>query len=238
MKMVIRMSIAEIVKILRMRSFIVFLLLIVSTLVIQVNNVFRIDTKNLLLALMSITILYWLAYIACADYEYKTHKFLFTGKLSRSQIILYKMLSIFFLALIFNFIYFFIYTISSVIESESITIKISLKEILLSLSSFLIYFISVGSFSILVGTISLNFAITLLLSYICFNDFISNLISLLASKCKIDLIRNIMKYNPFGLAIKIFYTQKFSELEFLSLILYSIISLLITIVVINKKDLR
>jgi len=50
MKMVIRMSIAEIVKILRMRSFIVFLLLIVSTLVIQVNNVFRIDTKNLLLA--------------------------------------------------------------------------------------------------------------------------------------------------------------------------------------------
>lgn len=190
-------------------------------------------TKGVMMSLIPMLMMIYFSNILTNDFENKTYKTLFTGGLTRIQILISKFISLVALGIVFCFIYQIFLCIAQFIAAGSFNFNL-----ISSISAFVLYSISIGSFAMLIMAVTLSFKFTFMITFIFFNDFVSNFLSIIAAELKAGFLQKLVENIPFKLATNGFQLQAYSTSETYAIVASSIIFFCIASFVIVKRDLR
>lgn len=239
MGMVIKLSIYELKTYIFNKSLMLLLGISIAGIYIfpPYNNVV-LKTEIILIYLLPFIMVIFFSRILSKDFEYKTYKILFTSRLTRFQIILYKLLTVLEISIILLLLYQILHWFSSLLEMKTISIDLIGKGIINSIAVFLVYAFIVASFTFFITSITGKFSVTFIISYICFNDFVKIFLQLVSDKSKNENISKIVEYIPFTIATNGFSLQYYSFKQIIWLLIYSFLFLFIAFFIIEKRDYR
>ncbi|HEY9063009.1 MAG TPA: hypothetical protein VIO64_21320 [Pseudobacteroides sp.] len=195
-------------------------------------------TKVTMLYLLPFIMTVIYSHILSKEFENKTFKVLFTGTLTRIQVVLYKMFTIIEITILFAVLYQALIHLSMLLSNQPLSLNILLKDIMNSIFSFLVYATIVGSFAFFVTSVSCKFTTTFIVTYICFNDFIENFLSIVVDKTKNEIIRSIAENIPFTVTANGFYSQSYTAMQVIILLAISAVLLTAACLIIEKRDFR
>lgn len=162
------------------------------------------------------------------EFSNKTDKMIFTGILSRSEIMISKLISF----MTGSIICFLFYEIAAVVGGI-----FELRLMFNSLFTFLIYSFTLGSFILLVSVITSNFIITGIIAYVLHFDLILMLFSQALVSSKNEMIKLIIPKLPFYIANTGFYLGKYTVIQSIIMLGCGILFFGITCVIINRKNI-
>lgn len=171
------------------------------------------------------------------EFESGAYKYIFTGKLHRSYIILFKNISIIVIAIILGVVFSvlaFMKDFSNGIELSISMFFTQLLKIELVFISFTMFISSVASF---ITILSKNFVYTLLVLYIMFFDTFRNILETVAIRTKMDFLKKILFQSPFLEALKGFQNCYYPTKVIVIMISTSLILSLLDCIIIEKIDL-
>ncbi|WP_050608190.1 hypothetical protein [Clostridium niameyense] len=162
------------------------------------------------------------------EFTNKTDKIIFTGIFTRSEIMTSKLIKFIYI----NIISFIFYEITLIL-SNSFN-----KEVFLNnFYAFIIYAFTLGSFILLVSSITSSTIITGVISYILYFDLTLIMLSQALIFIKSQLIRNIIENSPFYIVNTGFYLGNYTGKQSILMIIYGLIFLSMYCAIINKKDI-
>lgn len=162
------------------------------------------------------------------EFTNKTDKIIFTGIFTRSEIMISKLIK--FISI--NIISFIFYEITLIL-SNSFNKDVFLNNFY----AFIIYAFTLGSFILLVSSITSSAIIVGIISYILYFDLTLIMLSQALISIKTQVIRNIIKNSPFYIANTGFYLGNYTAMQSIIMIIYGLIFLLMCCAIINKKDI-
>lgn len=239
MTAMIKLSFLELRKFILNKTFIIFIAFVFIILfLLPPYNMILVKTKGVMLSIGPLFMISLFSYVLSSDFENKTYKILFTGAFSRIQVMFCKIIVVLEVGLLFCTLYQLLLILSGFISTNSLYVTISFKDLVNSIIVFEVYAFTLGAFALLITSITLKFSLTFIITYICFNDFISNFILVIAKNINIVFLKSIMNYVPFGVASYGFHRQSYSSIEILFLFSSSIIFFVIAAIIVVKRDLR
>ncbi|WP_064530581.1 ABC transporter permease, partial [Clostridium saccharobutylicum] len=190
-------------------------------------------TKGVMMSLIPMLMIIYFSHVLTNDFENKTYKTIFTGGITRVQVLISKYITLLAISILLCFIYKIFLCIAQVIEIGSF--NLDLKS---SIPIFILYATSIGSFAMLIMSVTLNFKFTFMITFVLFNDFVSNFINIIAKELKVGVIQRIVENVPFKLATNGFQMQSYSTNEIYAILVSSIIFFSVASFIIAKRDLR
>lgn len=176
--------------------------------------------------------------ILSKEFENKTYKVLFTGYISRKQVVIYKLLTLFELSIILAVVYQIMLNISILADGRIFSLYMFFKGVISSIPVYLMYTFMVASFAMLLVTITEKFSISFIITYICFNDFLKILLNIVGQKSRNIILSSVMENMPFTVTAGGFSVQYYTGVQYITLLISSCILLFVTLMVIEKKDYR
>lgn len=201
------------------------------------NNIY-IKTKVLLLYIFAFVMAICFSKILSKEFENKTYKSLFTSTLARYQVILYKVLVSLEISLFLMLMYQIFLCFSNFLENKEFSVNTLFSGIVTSIPVFLLYAFIITSFAFLISCITEKFAVTFVVTYICFNDFVKIFLNLVAERADNIIISKIIKYIPFTITTDGFSLQYYSNNQKIWLLIFSFLLLAFSIAIIEKRDYR
>lgn len=171
------------------------------------------------------------------EFECEVYKYIFTGKLSRSYIILFKNLSIIVIAIILGVIFSILAFMKAFCNGAELSISTSINLILNIELVFIFFTMFISSIASFITMISKNFVYTFLLLYIMFFDTFRNILEIAADKTKIYFLKKILNGIPFLKALKGFQDLYYPNKVMFIMITMSLVILLLDCIIIEKIDL-
>ncbi|HQF34223.1 MAG TPA: hypothetical protein PLM73_11020 [Petrotogaceae bacterium] len=193
-------------------------------------------TKSLPEFTLPIIMIVYFSQILTCDFEHKTFKVLFTGGLTRLQVLISKVMSMMAICMLFFLSYQFLLVISQIIDTKSITFDY--KIIANSMLSFILYSLVIITFEMLLMSITLNFAATFIITFMCFNSFVTDLFRNATNKLGSGFMQKVIEYAPFRVAADGLKLQSFTAMQTIVLTISSLAFFLISSFILLKKDLR
>lgn len=190
-------------------------------------------TQGVMMSLLPMLMMVYFSNILTNDFENNTYKTIFTGGLTRMQVLISKYITLLGSSILFCFIYQIFLFIAQIIASGSFNLNI--KN---SITIFILYAISIGSFAMLIMSITLSFKFTFMITFVFFNDFVSNFINIVARELKVGIIQSIVEKIPFKLATNGFQMQFYASNEIYAILISSMIFFGIASLIIVKRDIR
>jgi len=193
-------------------------------------------TKSLPEFTLPIIMIVYFSQILTCDFEHKTFKVLFTGGLTRLQVLISKVMSMMAICMLFFLSYQLLLVISQIIDAKSITFDY--KLIANSMLSFILYSLVIITFAMFLMSITLNFAATFIITFICFNSFVTDLFRNATNKLGSGFIQKIIEYAPFRVAADGLKLQSFTVMQTIVLTICSLAFFFISCLILMRKDLR
>lgn len=193
--------------------------------------VLKIDTSIGVIAPMILIIVY--SSILNKEYENNTYKYIFTGKFTRSAIIVTKFLSLIIISIILSIICSLLSIIGLLWNGEAVIFSEILNKTLI----FICFTLFVGPIAIFISILSRSFVYTLLLLFIMFIDYFNRILFLVANEVKINVLKNVLIDAPFYKAIEGFKIFHYSLRTGIIMVLLGIIILFMDCILIERKDL-
>lgn len=162
------------------------------------------------------------------EFSNKTDKMIFSGIFSRNEIIISKLLSFIFISVICLLFYELTEVIGRTFEIGSL---------LTHLCTFLIYTFTIGSFILMISTITSNFIITGVVSYVLYFDLILVLFSQALESKRSEILTNIIEHLPFYIANTGFFAGQYTFYQAIIMMGCGLLFFVITCVIMNKKGL-
>lgn len=162
------------------------------------------------------------------EFSNKTDKMIFTGIFSRKEIIISKLVSFIFISVICLLFYELTEVIGRTFEIGSL---------LTHLCTFLIYTFTIGSFILMISTITSNFIITGVVGYVLYFDLILVLFSQALESKRSEILTNIIEHLPFYIANTGFFARQYTFYQSIIMTGCGLLFFVITCVIINKKSI-
>ncbi|GKU25027.1 ABC transporter permease [Clostridium folliculivorans] len=162
------------------------------------------------------------------EFSNKTDRMIFTGIFSRREIIISKLVSIIFISVMCLVFY-------ELTEVVGRTFEI--RALLTHLCTFLIYSFTIGSFILMISTITSNFIITGVIGYILYFDLILVLFSQALESKRSEVLTKVIEQLPFYIANTGFFVGHYTFYQAIIMISCGLLFFVITCVIINKKSL-
>lgn len=172
------------------------------------------------------------------EFEYKTSKYIFTSSLTRLQVMIVKLITIVGLSLLLCFIYNLTVLVIQIFNTEEIVLSQLLMNINYSILHFLLYGLCLGTFILLISTITFSSVFSFLITYVFYGGMIQSLILLVGEKHRNEIIRELVQNTPFYIATYGFHNQSYTNYEMVLLLVSSILTFIIACLIIEKRDLR
>ena len=169
------------------------------------------------------------------EFQLKTSTQLFTSSQSRGRILVGKMLSLIFLALILGIISAAILVPFKVILGEEMTFMIAINDVWTQIYTYVVYAFVVGSFALLVTTFNFNTTSTIVTTLAAF-WIAPNIISLVIDR--FPQTEKVLSMVPFCSADALTSYHSTTALTLAVLIVFGIVLFETNIKIINKIDLR
>lgn len=169
------------------------------------------------------------------EFQLKTSTQIFTGKRSRVEIIVGKVLSLVLLSLIIAIIGSILLIGFKVFLGEEMSIIIAIKDIWTEIYTFVVYAFVVGSFAVLVASINFNTTSTIVTNLAAF-WIAPNVINMLTSRY--EKLEKVFSYIPFYSADSLTSYHNVQTMAVISIIAFGCVFLIAASITINKKDLR
>ena len=185
-------------------------------------------TASTFLAFLPYIILVTLSISLTREFEYKTDKTIFTGILTRTEIIISKLMS--FAAT--GFLCYVFYIIVSIIFGG-----FSFEGAVNSFITFIIYTFALGSLTLLVSAITSNGIITGMVIYVLHFDLSLALLGQAMESTKSLFVKSIIENLPFFIVNTGFKAGVYTFQQGFIMIVYGVLALLATFVIINKKNI-
>ncbi|MBK1813313.1 ABC transporter permease [Clostridium sp. YIM B02505] len=162
------------------------------------------------------------------EFSNKTDKMIFTGIFRREEIIISKLISIIFISVICLAFY-------ELTEVLGRTFEIG--ALLTHLCTFLIYSFTIGSFILMISTITSNLIITGVIGYVLYFDLILVLFTQALESKKSEVLSKVIEQLPFYIANTGFFAGHYTFYQGIIMISCGLLFFVITCVIINKKSL-
>ncbi|MBC2396208.1 ABC-2 type transport system permease protein [Clostridium tetanomorphum] len=185
-------------------------------------------TAVALLSLLPYIILVTLSVSLTREFENKTDKTIFTGIFTRTEIIISKLMSFVATGLVCCVFY----IVVSIIFGG-----FSFKGTVNSVMTFTIYTFALGSFTLLVSAITSNGIITGLIIYALHFDLSLAVLGQAMASTKSLFVKRAIENLPFFIANTGFKAGMYTFQQAFVMILYGVLALIITFVIINKKNI-
>jgi len=195
-------------------------------------------TKSLPEFTLPIIMIIYFSQILTCDFEHKTFKVLFTGGLTRLQVLISKVISMMALCMLFFLSYQLLLAISQIVDARSFTFTFDYKIIANSMLAFILYSLVIMTFEILLMSVTLNFAATFTITFICFNSFVTDLFRNATNKLGSGFIQKVIEYAPFRVAADGLKLQSFTTMQTIVLTISSLVFFVISSLILLRKDLR
>lgn len=162
------------------------------------------------------------------EFSNKTDKMIFTGIFSREEIIISKLVSIIFISAIGLVFYELTEVLGRTFEIEALFTH---------LCTFLIYSFTIGSFILMISTITSNFIITGVIGYVLYFDLILVLFSQALESKRSEVLTKVIEQLPFYTANTGFFAGYYTLYQSIIMIGSGLLFFVSTCVIINKKSL-
>lgn len=215
----------------------VFLILGIIYLLPPYNMVLE-KTKSLPAFTLPIIMIVYFSQILTCEFEHKTFKVLFTGGLSRLQVIISKVISMISLGILFCLSYQFLLAISQIIETKSFAFNPDYRVIANSLFVFIIYSLAIITFEMLLMSVTLSFPATFIITFVFFNGFVTDLLKNATNKLDGGLIQKVVEYVPFRVAVDGLKLQSYTTMQTIVVVISSLVLFGISSLILMRKDLR
>lgn len=173
-----------------------------------------------------------------SEFEYKTSKYIFTSSLTRLQVMIVKLITIVGLSLLLCFIYNLTVLVIGIFNKEEMALSQLFMDINYSVLHFLLYGLCLGTFILLISTITFSSVFSFLITYVFYGGMIQSLILLVGEKHRNEIIRELVQNTPFYIATYGFQNQSYTNYEMVLLLVSSILTFIIACIIIEKRDLR
>lgn len=226
----------DVKNILNKRNIIIFLLFVSGIFVFPLSKDISMKIR-LILDIFPLFLVIICSKILVEEFEYNTYKYTFTGKLSRSYVVISKSFSAITVAMIFGIIFSVLALIAIFWDSGEMDIDLIMKLTLNMEMVFITFTLFVSSVAFFISIITKNFIATFLLLYIMFFDTYKTTLQLMANKTKITFLEKILKETPFLNVMDGFQVFHYSTQTIFSMVSIGIVLLLLDCIIIRKKDL-
>ncbi|WP_339319385.1 hypothetical protein [Paenibacillus sp. FSL R10-2734] len=169
------------------------------------------------------------------DFKFKTTIPLFTRGLSRTKVMVSKLLSLLYLSLTLAIVSCLIGLITSYIMPQEIDWFSTWSELGRICLAYLLYTFCVGSFGLLVTVFSFSMANTLIVCLVAF-WLMSSLLKMVAQK--LEGFRGVLPYISFNTASEVIQFHTLNISEFISMSGGGVLFLVLGLLFLNKRDLR
>ncbi|BAR87107.1 ABC transporter permease [Bacillus thuringiensis serovar andalousiensis] len=226
----------DVKNILNKRNILLFLMLIIGIIIFPLTKDIAMKIR-LIMDTFPLFLVIICSKILVEEFEYNTYKYTFTGKLSRSFIVISKSLSAITIAMLFGIIFSTLALVAIFWDSGEIDLNLIMKLTLNMEMVFISFTLFVSSIAFLISIITKNFIATFLLLYLMFFDTFKTTLQLMANKTKIVSLEKILKETPFLNIMDGFQVFHYSVQTIISLTSIGIVLLLLDCIIIRKKDL-
>lgn len=242
MRKIVKLSIMELSKMFKTKGIYIGLLLAIGiATAIGIEAYFypdMFDTSNVTAFYVVVTNIIIMVYSAKSfgdEFQLKISTQIFTSKLTREQVIIYKFISLLLLSFILVFIETVVFSVFKYILPGELTLEIVIQHMVQELFSFTVYTCVVSTFSILVSLVNFSTTSTLIASFGGFL-ILPNLLRLVIQKY--PELEAIIQMIPFLSADELIASNQIGIMSLIILILCSITFFVMSIICIENKDLR
>ncbi|HDX9591236.1 TPA: hypothetical protein ROX98_004327 [Bacillus pseudomycoides] len=226
----------DVKNILNKRNILLFLMLISGIIIFPLTKDIAMKIR-LILDIFPLFLVIICSKILVEEFEYNTYKYTFTGKLSRSYIVISKSLSAITIAMLFGIIFSTLALVAIFWDSGEMDVNLIMKLTLNMEMVFISFTLFASSVAFFISIITKNFIATFLLLYLMFFDTFKTTLQLMANKTKIVSLEKILKEIPFLNIMDGFQVFHYSVQTIISLSSIGIVLLLLDCIIIRKKDL-
>lgn len=179
-------------------------------------------------------IIYYGAKSLGEEFSVKTSTIIFTKNVSRKIILLSKLTSLALIGLMMGIISSSIAVIFQYLLTGNLTGEFLIKEALFNTIAYILFTMLVGSFGILVASLTMNLTTALLISIVAF-QFLPALLEMTVEK--FSFLKGGMEYIPFHSAIKFLELHQFGTATLFGIIGGIILFTVCSVILIDNKDL-
>lgn len=191
------------------------------------------DVASMTRGLISYLVLIYGSFLMAQEFSNKTDKMIFTGIFSRTEIIVSKMAGLVATTLLF----FVACETVAFVSNAHMGVNMNAEMLLNDLHVFLLYAFNLGSFMMLVSSITCNAMSTGLITYVLHFDLILVLLSQALESGKSDMVKCIIRNLPFYMANTGFHVQKYSLSESMIMLASGCAYFALTCFIINRKNM-
>lgn len=193
----------------------------------------NLDVPTVFLRLIPILIVVNNCFILVQEFTQRTDKFMFTGIYTRSEVILSKLAYI----ILQSFILYLMYVIVVSINFPSaLPLADTIRMIEITLI-FLLNGATLGVFILFLSVLFKNGVIVGVITYLLFFDLLHQLLSQAALTTDHGIIKFLLQHTPFIITNTGLYILHYSLSNYISLVIWNIILLFITLKVIKNKEI-
>lgn len=186
------------------------------------------EVPSMLLSLIPFIILIITSFSLTQEFSNKTDKIIFTGIFSRNEIMISKLASFIFTSIVLVIFYEVICIICSTFNP---------RLLLNNLYVFILYTFTLGSFILLVSTITSNFIITGIIGYVLYFDLILVLLNQALVSNRSEMLKQVIENLPFYIANTGFYMVNYTAHQAIIMAGFGVLSLGLACGIINGKNM-
>lgn len=237
MERILSIMLLEIKKKKFMKSLSIGILIMIPLLIVFTGINKSIDSSRIVLSTIPYLVLANGCFCLTQDFTNKTDKIIFTGVFRRWEILLSKLISLFFISLSYIVFYEIVLVLYNLYIDKDISSLISFIGILNNIYAVLIYTFTLGSFILMVSVYTKNFIFTGLITYGLYFDLILVVFSIVLESNYGQVLKNTIRNSPFYILNTGFSNLKYTFNQSLIMGISGIIFLALACVIINKKNI-
>lgn len=196
-----------------------------------------IDSSRIVLSTIPYLILANGCFCLTQDFSNKTDRIIFTGVFKKWEILVSKLISLFFIGLSYIVFYEIVLVLYNLYINKDISSIISFSGILNNIYTVLIYTFTLGSFMLMVSVCIKNTIFTGIITYVCFFNLTLVVFSQILSSNKGEVLKSIIRNSPFYILNTGFNSFKYSFNQSVIMVISGIIFLALACVIINRKNI-